>query len=420
MGLTDIKITDEEALQTAANGGSIDLERWHGMAGPLIERLEYIVYNVFPMPQARPEPIVQQPFPNHSSLANSIPPESNNKENTSPTDIQTSLQAARTGSPPSGEQVPDSQPQPSGASTDGQLPPPLAFLLSAIRSSIKSFFEDKPPHTIQRLAELVLYPTKHYKTLPAYLRAVDRVVSVTSSADIFPFQTPAVTDAQTNGLVLPANSNGVYMAPDFAHGLGSDESLGGALLTPIPWLTNASLEGEDANGDAGILVESMFIHHHRTTGFLFTNVFPLGTEALPTQPGEEPGTTTLVPPEAEEGAATASPEPSDEVPHARGPILLGVEDMGLQDGKGIEMRLGTDGAADVPAPAAATATRAIEEQEKAESTVDKDGDLVLEDTKPKEQEEAKNEGLSPEPKAGNAEPEPTGDSSEAPDAEKKA
>jgi hypothetical protein len=158
--------------------------------------------------------------------------------------------------------VPDSQPQPSGASTDGQLPPPLAFLLSAIRSSIKSFFEDKPPHTIQRLAELVLYPTKHYRTLPAYLRAVDRVVSVTSSADIFPFQTPAGTNAQINGLGLAGNNGGAYMPPDFAHSLGSDESLGGALLTPIPWLTNASFESEDANGDAGILVEGIFIHYY--------------------------------------------------------------------------------------------------------------------------------------------------------------
>lgn len=30
--------------------------------------------------------------------------------------------------------------------------------------------------------------------------------------------------------------------------LGSDESLGGALLTPIPWLSNASLE--DTGSDA--------------------------------------------------------------------------------------------------------------------------------------------------------------------------
>ncbi|KAJ5230775.1 hypothetical protein N7489_011483 [Penicillium chrysogenum] len=398
MGLADIKITDEEALQIAANGGPLDLGRWNGMAGPLIERLEYIVYNVFPMPQVRPEPIGQPSFPNHSSQANSIPPESSNKENTSPADIQTSPQAARTGSPPSSERVPDSQPQPSSASTDDRLPPQLAFLLSAIRSSITSFFEDKPPHTIQRLAELVLYPTKHYRTLPAYLRAVDRVVSVTSSADIFPFQTPAVTNAQTNGL-LPGNGSGVYMAPEFAQGLGSDESLGGALLTPIPWLTNASFEGEDTNGDAGMLVE--------------------GTEPLPTQP-EEPVNTTIVSTEADEKAATTSPEPSDEVPHARGPIVLGVEDMGLQDGKGVEMRLAADGAADVSAAAATTTSQPIEGQEKAEPTGDNDGDIVLADTKPKEGEETKNAGASTEPQAGTAESEPTGGSSQAPDAEKKA
>jgi hypothetical protein len=119
---------------------------------------------------------------------------------------------------------------------------------------------EKPPHTIQRLAELILYPKKHYNTLPAYLRAVDRVTSVTSSADIFPFRTPATENYHSNGLVHPGNSSGVYIAPDYAQGLGSDESLGGALLTPIPWLSNASFDGEDVNGDTNILGEGKFIH----------------------------------------------------------------------------------------------------------------------------------------------------------------
>lgn len=204
----------------------------------------------------RPESISQRAFPNPSSQESAIPPESSNKENAAPEPLA-SPQAAQTGSPRSSEQVPDSQPQPSGASMDGRLPPPLAFLLSAIRSSITSFFQEKPPHTIQRLAELVLYPTKHYKTLPAYLRAVDRVVSVTSPADIFPFQTSIPANAESNGLVHPGNSGGVYMIPDHAHGLGSDESLGGALLTPISWLNNSSFESEDANGDVDVLVEGI-------------------------------------------------------------------------------------------------------------------------------------------------------------------
>ena len=208
------------------------------------------------MPQVRPEPLGLQSFLN-TSQENNTAPESSNKENDAPAQFGTASQAVEPGSP-TAERVPDSQPQTSSQSTD-TLPPPLALLLNAIRSSIHSFFTDKPPHTIQRLAELILYPTKHYKTLPAYLRAVDRVTSVTSSADIFPFQTPASENAQTNGIAHPGKSS-VYMAPDYLQGLGSDESLGGALLTPIPWLSNASFDGDDEelNGDANVLSESMY------------------------------------------------------------------------------------------------------------------------------------------------------------------
>lgn len=150
--------------------------------------------------------------------------------------------------PPSSERVPDSQPQPSTQqpSSDETLPPPLALLLNSIRSAINSSFTEKPPHTIQRLAELILRPTAHYRTLPAYLRALDRVVSVTSSTDLFPFHmeatTAAAAAAQPNGLLHPGNSATSYLVTD-THAFGSDDSLGGALLTPIPWLSNVSLEG---------------------------------------------------------------------------------------------------------------------------------------------------------------------------------
>lgn len=209
------------------------------------------------MPRHHPEPSRAQPFLNSSKPNNALS-DSNNKENAASADTEAPSKGEVPGSP-STERVPDSQPQPSTTGTDN-LPPQLFLLLNAIRSSIKSFFVDRPPHTIQRLAELVLYPTKHYKTLPAYLRAVDRVTSVTSSADIFPFNTPSATEAQSNGLVHPGQSTGVYLAPDHAQGLGSDESLGGALLTPIPWLNTASLDAEDENGDTNGLAQSMFIH----------------------------------------------------------------------------------------------------------------------------------------------------------------
>jgi hypothetical protein len=206
------------------------------------------------MPKVPPSSYNPQPLPPPSE-SNAVP-ESSNKENTAPGDLQPPQQPQQTsGSPPSSELVPDSQPQPPSPRTNDVLPPPLALLLGSIRSSIQSFFVAKPPHTIQRLAELILRPTAHYKTLPAYLRAVDRVVSVTSGADVFPFSAPPSAGAQSNGLVHPTNSAGAYLTPDYTSGLGSDESLGGALLTPIPWLTNASFEG----GDGGIVDERMLL-----------------------------------------------------------------------------------------------------------------------------------------------------------------
>ena len=131
---------------------------------------------------------------------------------------------------------------------------------------------------------------------------------------------------------------------------------------------------------------------------------------------EERDTATITLTQTEDDAATASPEPSDEVPHARGPILLGVEDMGLQDGKGVEMSLETGDAPDVPAT---TATPEAEELAKTDSTADQDGDIVLEDTKPKE-EEANKEDTAATPQVKNSVSASTGESSQAPDAEKKA
>ena len=42
--------------------------------------------------------------------------------------------------------------------------------------------------------------------------------------------------------------------------------------------------------------------------------------------------------------ADGSPQsdPTEDVPHARGPPVVGVEDMGLQDGRGVEMTLSQD------------------------------------------------------------------------------
>lgn len=146
----------------------------------------------------------------------------------------------------------------------GSLPGPIAALLDEITSAIIDNFSDYPPHTIQRLAELVLKPKQHYRTLTAYLHALDRVVHVTSGNNIYPLP-PAVMDMSEN----PPLSNGVRgsngsasniaadtslrseEALDNDDALGSDEALGGALLTPIPWLSsrvNGTGSSEDGLG----------------------------------------------------------------------------------------------------------------------------------------------------------------------------
>jgi hypothetical protein len=135
------------------------------------------------------------------------------------------------------ERIPDSQSSQTGPAED-VLPPQLLSLLTSIKSTLKYYFALKPPHTIQRLAELILYPTHQYRTLPAYLRAIDRVVSVSSTADIFPLpQTGIYGDSSMPNRTV----NGSFMTTD--NSLGSDESLGGALLTPIPWLKGTASEG---------------------------------------------------------------------------------------------------------------------------------------------------------------------------------
>ncbi|KAK9759497.1 hypothetical protein K7432_017462 [Basidiobolus ranarum] len=47
-------------------------------------------------------------------------------------------------------------------------------------------FKKDPPFTIQRLCELIVYPKEHHKTLPKYMRALEKVVTVTSTYVDFP------------------------------------------------------------------------------------------------------------------------------------------------------------------------------------------------------------------------------------------
>ncbi|PYH42080.1 uncharacterized protein BP01DRAFT_394471 [Aspergillus saccharolyticus JOP 1030-1] len=394
---------DEESLEIAANGGAIDLSKWPNIVEPLLERLQHNVYNVFPMPRLPPAAAQPPTLPSAATILaqNTTPPTNPMTTDTTisntgaDTTIEPNLQTpprpaatSTTTTPLSNERIPDSQPFSQAAASSSSpsenpstLPAALENLLTAISANIRTLFASKPPHTVQRLAELILRPTAHYRTLPAYLRAVDRVVSVTSPADIFPFQTktgtqqPLTQQQQPNGATL--NGSGTA-EPSFMfsvdHGLGSDESLGGALLTPIPWLHNtaSSPEGEgDQEPVGGVGVVGIVGGEGETRGLAAAQT-SLGSGISAAAAGEGEGLSTAAATtgqihteNAVMGGMEASGvlnEPSvEDVPHARGPPVVGVEDLGLQDGKGVEMNL--DGASD----AAGSGPQQVQQQTQAQS-----------------------------------------------------
>lgn len=139
------------------------------------------------------------------------------------------------------------QPPDSVETEAGTLPPDLLSLYQTSTRILEKDFAQSPPYTIQRVAELLLNPRKHYRFLPAYLRALDRAVSVSSPVSNFPL--PAL-NASANGGFLTNGDSGQTNGLSEREGLGSDESLGGALLTPIPWLRNgnAQTSGDPASG----------------------------------------------------------------------------------------------------------------------------------------------------------------------------
>lgn len=132
------------------------------------------------------------------------------------------------------EEMPPPQLPDAGLPLPIGLPPDLSSMYQSSTRILQYDFAESPPYTIQRLAELVLRPKRHYRFLPAFLRALDRIVSVSSPVTDFPL---LVLRAPSNGGFL-TNGNAQVNGISEKEGLGSDESLGGALLTPIPWLRN--------------------------------------------------------------------------------------------------------------------------------------------------------------------------------------
>ena len=303
------------------------------------------------------------------------------------------------------------------------LPPPLLSLLQTIQSTLLNSFPTSPPHTAQRLAELVLHPRTHYNTLPSYLRALDRIVSVASPASVFPLPTlaPPIT-ATTNGPLL----NGSDESSGEDGEMRDMDFIGGAELTEIPWLRNnqnqitangssspGGLSGNATNANAsnaGLVgdlrtestrvidgpngagsVETVTVNvngvsshspqaaadsnssnnnnapspapHGISQGEILRQEQEAGIVPVPSPAHRNGGRITRSgaaaaaaanravlgePPSdaavGEEGTATVG-DPDTEPVHARGPDVVGVEDMGPQAlGSGLEGGIGLEGA----------------------------------------------------------------------------
>ncbi|ERF70828.1 hypothetical protein EPUS_02350 [Endocarpon pusillum Z07020] len=359
-----------------------------------------IVRNDFPTPTI--------PSPDWLRPRNASPPERSTTDGASP-ELTAQPRHPQRPLPPvppfdssaSTSNIPDSV-SPSQACIADSVPDLLIQQLNSILRTLRGTFADKPPHTIQRLAELVLNPNKHYKTLPAWLRAVDRAVSVTSKADIFPLPQAqslpqgvldgALTNGVTNGLGSGTGGGGILWTNSDTRdaGLGSDESLGGALLTPIPWLKNGEIAGTTSPKSDPLdpidKPSNSFVPERQDGAVTQGELIRMEQEA-----GIVPVSQTIG-----EGGVDIENESAEAVPHARGPDVVGVEDMGLQDGKDVEVQISKGSAKaesttmeDIkPGPALDDAVMATEKSEEATPT-NGDGDIVLTDA------DGKTEGSEP-------------------------
>ncbi|KAF2758639.1 hypothetical protein EJ05DRAFT_360226 [Pseudovirgaria hyperparasitica] len=226
-------MSSEVMLEKAAKDGTFDPNDWPPVLETVLARLDHIFHHEFPRPftvtleAQHVLPAIHTPVKQNQTSSQDS--QTADKENAPPS-TPPSRPPVPPFSRPTQDLTPTSSPTLAGDATSHTYPPELISLHNNIRTSLKQNFPKFPPHTIQRLAELIVSPKAHYRFLPPYLRALDRVVSVSSPTTIFPL--PQAT--------LPSNHNlvngGASMAASSSASFGSDESLGGALLTPIPWL----------------------------------------------------------------------------------------------------------------------------------------------------------------------------------------
>ncbi|KAK6340260.1 hypothetical protein TWF730_002024 [Orbilia blumenaviensis] len=249
----------ESLVHQIALDSTIELNDWPGVLQYMLKRLEWIAYNSFPLP--KPPPLLGPKPPISLSRESTILIQSSEEEqgqnsldstgenresSNTPTAVPTvDVEATQTQTDTTAQVPAASQPQdppsaqssqstaipatqfpseiPNSNNVEKFLPPTLLTSLNSLVTLLNTTFPAAPPHTVQRFAELILKPNKHYRSLAKFLRACHRVVSVTSGADKFPL--PISHDGQPSSNAIPIGSGLV----------NEHDEATGATLTPIPW-----------------------------------------------------------------------------------------------------------------------------------------------------------------------------------------
>ncbi|KAF2681030.1 hypothetical protein K458DRAFT_392264 [Lentithecium fluviatile CBS 122367] len=341
----------ELILRKAAEDGSLDPAEWPQALQYILDRLDEIIDD-FPKPPHPHDPSSSSHTPARiQAVTSSQESQTGDKENAVPA-------------------TPPRPPVPAFTNSEANsFPQETINFYSSIRHSLSTTFAKDAPHTIQRLAELILEPKQRYRFLPPYLKALDRVVSVSSPNSLFPLPQAVLPTA-------PGLLNGTTTPTPQTSSLGSDESLGGALLTPIPWLQNRGAQNElisesteivdgpngagrietvsvgmmngNGNGNSptqptpsaangvsqiasshpdgetlpstGPVTQGQILRQEQEAGIVLNNPHSLTSNPSRTTMGEmEEGGTVMETVEGEEEAV-----------HARGPELIGMEDTGPQ------------------------------------------------------------------------------------------
>ncbi|KAL9581951.1 MAG: hypothetical protein Q9212_003587 [Teloschistes hypoglaucus] len=304
----------------------------------------------------------------------------------------------------------------------GTLPPQLLSLIASIKSTLLASFASAPPHTVQRLAELLLRPQSHYRTLPSYLRAIDRVVSVSSPTTVFPLPTSTPASFNGGGYVHGSSySNGsgylngsITPVDTSSNDVDPDEMLGGAALTPIPWLretlapgsgerermvgsdlrreSTSVIDGPNGIGSVETVTVANVNENTRQVGAAVTQGELIRQEQeAGVVPVPMSRNTTAPPSVGQSGDETDVEEGEAVVPHARGPEEIGMEDTGPQTsstaGFDVEAALGRKGEGEGPRlqkPAEESGEKGVEKDKDGEGdieVVDADGNTDEEERK---------------------------------------